>query len=55
MIVYDTKFSYTLDGSISDKGSALKMITTDLGIKMDKILAIGDSENDIEFFNSNGC
>jgi phosphoglycolate phosphatase (TIGR01487 family) len=54
VIVYDTKFAIHLTDPLVDKGSSLKMITTDLGIKMDEILAIGDSENDIEFLRVAG-
>ena len=49
VVVYDTKFAIQLTDPSVNKGSSLKMITTDLGIKTDENLAIGDSENDIEF------
>jgi len=49
VVVYDTKFAIQLTDPSVNKGSSLKMITNDLGIKTDEILAIGDSENDIEF------
>ena len=47
--VYDTKFAIHLTDPTVDKGSSLEMVATDLGIQTDEILAIGDSENDIEF------
>ena len=52
--VYDTKFAIHLTDPLVDKGSSLKMIITDLDIKTDEILAIGDSENDIEFLRVAG-
>jgi hypothetical protein len=54
VVVYDTKFAIHLTDPSVDKGSSLKVITNDLGIKMDEILAIGDSENDIEFLRVAG-
>ncbi len=54
VVVYDTKFAIHLTDPSLDKGSSLEMITTDLGIKMDEILAIGDNENDIEFLTVSG-
>lgn len=47
--VYDTKFAIHLTDPTVDKGSSLEILATDMGISMDEILAIGDSENDIEF------
>jgi hypothetical protein len=55
VVVYDTKFAIHLTDPSVDKGSSLKVITNDLGIKMDEILAIGDSENDIEFLRGSRC
>lgn len=54
IVVYDTKFAIHLTDPLVNKGSSLKMITNDLGIKSDEILAIGDGENDIEFLKVAG-
>ncbi len=54
VVVYDTKFAIHLTDPSVDKGSSLKMIASDLGIKAEEILAIGDSENDIEFLKVAG-
>jgi phosphoglycolate phosphatase len=52
--IYDTKFAIHLTDPTVDKGSSLKMVAEDLGIKTPEILAIGDSENDIEFLGVAG-
>lgn len=52
--VYDTKFALHLTDPDVNKGSSLEMVARDLGIKTDEILAIGDSENDIEFLRVAG-
>jgi phosphoglycolate phosphatase len=52
--VYDTKFAIHITDPRVDKGSSLEMVARDLGIKPDEILAIGDSENDMEFLRTAG-
>lgn len=52
--IYDTQFAIHLTDPAVDKGSSLEMISADLGLKTDEILAIGDSENDIEFLKVAG-
>ncbi len=52
--IYDTKFAIHITDSSVDKGSALKIVAKDIGINLDDILAIGDSENDIEFLQIAG-
>lgn len=52
--IYDTKFAIHLTDPTVDKGSSLEMIATQLGIKTSDIMAIGDSENDIEFLRVAG-
>ena len=47
--VYDTKFAIHLTDPTVNKGSSLEMVAAYLSIQTDEILAIGDSENDIEF------
>jgi phosphoglycolate phosphatase len=47
--VYDTKFAIHLTDPSVDKGSSLELVVNDMGISLDDILAIGDSQNDIEF------
>ncbi len=54
VVVYDTKFAIHLTDPSVDKGSSLEKIVTDLGLKTNEILAIGDSENDIEFLKVAG-
>jgi phosphoglycolate phosphatase (TIGR01487 family) len=54
VVVYDSKFAIHLTDPLVDKGSSLKMVCSDLGLETDQILAIGDGENDIEFFNVAG-
>jgi len=54
VVVYDSKFAIHLTDPLVDKGSSLKMVCSDLGLETDEILAIGDGENDIEFFNVAG-
>jgi phosphoglycolate phosphatase len=49
--IYDTKFAIHLTDPLVDKGSSLKMVAQDMGISLDEVLAIGDSENDIEFLD----
>jgi phosphoglycolate phosphatase (TIGR01487 family) len=52
--VYDTKFAIHITDPSVDKGSSLEIVARDLGIKTDEILAMGDSENDMEFLRTAG-
>jgi phosphoglycolate phosphatase len=52
--VYDSKFAIHLTDPVVDKGSSLKIVAGDMGIKTSEILAIGDGENDIEFLKVAG-
>ncbi len=54
VVVYDSKFAIHLTDPLVDKGSSLEMVCSDLGLKTDEILAIGDGENDIEFLRVAG-
>lgn len=52
--IYDTKFAIHLTDPSVDKGSSLKMLASYLNIETEEIMAIGDSENDIEFLKVAG-
>lgn len=52
--VYDTQFALHITDDQVNKGSALELIVKKQGFKMDEIMAIGDSENDIEFLAKSG-
>ncbi|MGC9516413.1 MAG: phosphoglycolate phosphatase [Methanomicrobiales archaeon] len=54
VVVYDSKFAIHLTDPDVSKGSSLKMLARDLGIDTNDIMAIGDSENDIEFLEVAG-
>jgi hydroxymethylpyrimidine pyrophosphatase-like HAD family hydrolase len=43
-----------MTANLQYKGSSLQRVVSDLSIKTDEVLAIGDSENDIEFLSSSG-
>lgn len=47
--IYDTKFAIHLTDPSVDKGSSLEILAANMGVEKDKIMAIGDSENDIQF------
>jgi len=49
--VYDTQFALHITDKNVNKGSSLKIVAKKHGFDLDEILAIGDSENDIEFLN----
>ena len=52
--VYDSKFAiHITDPSIS-KGSSVIKVAENIGVKASEIMAIGDSENDIEFLQAVG-
>jgi len=52
--IYDTRFAIHLTDPSVDKGKSLKMLAAHNGVKTDDIMAIGDSENDIEFLEVAG-
>ena len=52
--VYDTKFAIHLTDPLINKGKSLEMVAKDMGISPDEILAVGDSENDLEFLEVAG-
>lgn len=47
--VYDTQFAIHITDKNINKGSSLGIVAKKHGFDVDEILAIGDSENDIEF------
>ena len=49
--VYDTQFAIHITDDKINKGVSLKTIAKKHGFNLDEILAIGDSENDIEFLS----
>lgn len=52
--VYDTKFAIHLTDPEVNKGKSLEIVAKDMGINPDEIMAIGDSENDLEFLEVAG-
>ncbi len=52
--VYDTKFALHLTDPDVNKGKSLQMVARDMGITADEIMAVGDSENDLEFLEVAG-
>ena len=52
--IYDTRFALHITDPAVDKGSALVRVAEDMGIRPEEILAIGDSENDLEFLKVAG-
>ena len=52
--IYDTKFAIHLTDPNVDKGSSLKLLASYMNIEPADIMAIGDSENDIEFLEVAG-
>lgn len=52
--VYDTKFAIHLTDPLVNKGKSLEMVTKDMGISSEEIMAVGDSENDLEFLEVAG-
>ena len=49
--VYDTQFAIHITDNKVNKGSSLKIVAKKHGFAVDEILAIGDSENDMEFLS----
>jgi phosphoglycolate phosphatase (TIGR01487 family) len=52
--IYDTKFALHLTDPMVNKGSSLELISKEMGINLKNIMAMGDSENDIEFLRVAG-
>jgi phosphoglycolate phosphatase (TIGR01487 family) len=52
--IYDTKFALHITDPAVDKGSSLVRVAEDMNIRPEEILAIGDSENDLEFLKVAG-
>lgn len=52
--IYDTKFAIHLTDPSVDKGTSLEILAAHNGVKTEEIMAIGDSENDIEFLEVAG-
>ncbi|MDI6842651.1 MAG: phosphoglycolate phosphatase [Methanothermobacter wolfeii] len=52
--VYDTGFAIHLTDPAVSKGSGLEMVAASMGLDASRIMAIGDSENDIEFLEAAG-
>jgi len=52
--VYDTQFAIHITDRNINKGSSLEIVAKKKEIKMDEIMAIGDSENDVEFLANAG-
>jgi len=53
--IYDTQFAIHITDPKVNKGSSLEIVANDMGIDISEILAIGDSENDLEFLEVAGC
>ena len=52
--VYDTGFAIHLTDPAVNKGSSMEILLESLGLGMDDVMAIGDSENDLEFIEHAG-
>jgi phosphoglycolate phosphatase (TIGR01487 family) len=52
--VYDSKFAIHITDPSVNKGSSLIKVASNIGVKPEEILAIGDSENDIQFLSVAG-
>lgn len=52
--VYDTQFALHLTDPDVNKGKSLQIVARDMGITADEIMAVGDSENDLEFLEVAG-
>ncbi|MBI4814508.1 MAG: phosphoglycolate phosphatase [Methanobacterium sp.] len=52
--IYDTKFALHITDPTVDKGTSLVSVAEDMGILPEEILAVGDSENDLEFLKVAG-
>lgn len=52
--VYDTQFAIHLTDPEVNKGKSLEIVACDMEITADDVMAIGDSENDLEFLKVAG-
>ncbi len=52
--IYDSKFAIHITDPSVNKGTSVKEVASDIGVKPSEILGIGDSENDIEFLSEVG-
>ncbi|MEN6329743.1 MAG: phosphoglycolate phosphatase [Methanobacteriaceae archaeon] len=52
--VYDTQFALHLTDPTVNKGLSLLKVAKSMGVKPQEIMAIGDSENDLEFLEKAG-
>ncbi|HML06256.1 MAG TPA: HAD-IIB family hydrolase, partial [Methanobacterium sp.] len=52
--VYDTQFALHITDPKVNKGKSLETVAKDMGINLDEIMAVGDSENDLEFLEVAG-
>ena len=52
--IYDSKFAIHITDPKINKGTSLIKVAEEIGVKPDQILAVGDSENDIEFLSAAG-
>ena len=52
--IYDSKFAIHITDPSVDKGSSLKLVAGDMGVRTSEILAVGDGENDLEFLSVAG-
>jgi phosphoglycolate phosphatase (TIGR01487 family) len=52
--VYDSKFAIHITDPSVNKGSSVIKVAADIGVNPRGILAVGDSENDIEFLSAAG-
>lgn len=52
--IYDSKFAIHITDPSVNKGSSLKLVAGDMGVKASEILAVGDGENDVEFLSVAG-
>ena len=52
--LYDTKFAIHITDPSVNKGSSLICLAQDLGVRPKEIMAVGDSENDLEFLEVAG-
>jgi phosphoglycolate phosphatase (TIGR01487 family) len=52
--IYDTKFALHITDPAVDKGTSMVHVAEDMGILPQEILAVGDSENDLEFLKVAG-
>lgn len=54
VLLLDTRFAIHLQDPGVNKGTAIRDLAGEMGLRLDEILAIGDSENDIEMLRAAG-